>query len=68
MVTYELGLHVDGGRAKKRWGLDGLGLVAPPLVPVRSIGRLGLLFFVIKVTCRAGVKLMVVMVVGVAWG
>ena len=54
-----LGLQADGGRAKKRCGLEGLGLVVPPRVPVKVRGRVMLLLPVAKVTGRA------VMVVGV---
>ena len=61
--TYVLGLQVDGGRAKKRCGLEELGLAVPPRVPVKVKGRLMLALPVAKVTGRA-----VMVVVGVLVG
>ena len=58
-----LGPQVDGGRAKKRCGLEGLGFVVPPRVPVNVKGRLMLALPVAKVTGRA-----VMVVVGVGVG
>jgi hypothetical protein len=49
-VTYVLGPQADGGRAKKRDELEGLGLGMPPPMLVRITGRVTLLLPVTKVT------------------
>lgn len=48
-----LGPHDDGGRAKKRDALEGLGLGVSPLMLVKITGRVMLLLPVTKVTGRA---------------
>jgi hypothetical protein len=58
-----LGPQVDGGRAKKRCGLEGLGFTVPPRVPKKVKGRLMLALPVANVTGRA-----VMVVVGVEVG
>lgn len=51
--TYVLGPHADGGRAKKRDELEGLGLGMPLPMLVKMTGRVVLLLPVTKVTERA---------------